>query len=154
MAPGFCFRGMSGGGGECTPWPTIVCFCLWVLAVICELWWIHHHSSTVICHVAISNMAPASCMRKGGGGNSCSSPGCYLSPLTIIHIIHHCCVSSLFSHGCHVACLLCKKRNRGQESLTCIDVDSDDNMCCHHLDDVAHLLMCHVIFCCCCCAVH
>ena len=42
-------------------------------------------------------------------------------------------------------CLLYEKRNGRGESLTWMNVDGDDNLCHHHLDDMAHLLTCPVV---------
>ena len=46
----------------------------------------------------------------------------------------------------HGPCLWCEKRTGGGESLTSMNVDSDDGMHCHCLDDVPRPLMCQAIF--------
>ena len=72
------------------------------------------------------------------------------SHILVTVVVHH--LYPLFVR-CHVACLLCEKRNGGGGSLTLTNVNSDNDMRHHRLDDVARLLMCHVVFirCCCCC---
>jgi hypothetical protein len=59
-------------------------------------------------------MAPARYVRKAGGGNSCCSPGCCPSYVSVMCL----CRSTVV--GCHVICLLCENRNGGGESLTTI----------------------------------
>ena len=92
----------------------------------------YRSSSSVVCHVAKGNVAPAWYIEKWGGGNSCCSPSCCPSYISVM------CLHRSTSSASGV------KIGMG-ESLTTIGVDSDD-MHCHHLDNMAHPLTCQVIF--------
>ena len=48
----------------------------------------HHHSSVVICHITVSNVAPASCVNKGEGR------GVILLTCPLSVIVLHCSSSS------------------------------------------------------------
>jgi len=93
------------------------------------------HSSIVVCHVANGNVAPASCVRKGEGEESHCSPGGLPSSLSFLH---HCWLP------CCLLLVIKKQWGRG-ECLTWINVNDDDDLCCHRLE-MACPLMCHVIF--------
>jgi len=57
------------------------------------------------------------------------------------------------SVGYHIAipCFWCEKKGgRGVMVLTWMNVESDDDRHCHHLDDIACPLRCHIVFNICC----